>query len=377
MEKPKLKVFIVCTGLGRIWRGFESHTQECFEALSRDDSLDLTLFKGGGDSSEREITLWNLSRESWMAAQLGRLIRRDAYCAEQVSFFLSLLPKICSRKPDIIYFSDFSLGNLLWRWRRLTKQKYKLLFSNGAPMAPPFPFERWHHVHQVTPVYFQLALKGGFPAERQSMIPYGTHIGSRLQLVSSDERKTLCRKLELPDQRPLIISVGAINKYHKRMDYVVREVADLPEPRPYLLLLGQQEEESPEIIKLGKSLLGEKNFQVRTVKQDEVADYYKVATAFVLASLSEGFGRVFLEAMSHGLPCLTHDYEISRYILGEEGYLADLSLRGSLANLLRRVLVEDGGDSKRRLRHRRVYDHFSWENLRSSYVDMLWRCQST
>ena len=314
MGKSKLKVFIVCTGLGRVWRGFESHTQECFDALSRDDSLDLTLIKGGGDSREREITLWNLPRDSWMAAQLGRLIRRDAYCAEQVSFFLSLVPKIYSRKPDIIYFSDFSLGNLLWRWRRLTKQKYKLLFSNGAPMAPPFPFERWHHVHQVTPIYLQLAIKGGFPAERQSMIPYGTHIGSRLQLVSSDERKTLRRKLELPDQRPLIISVAAINKYHKRMDYVVREVADLPEPRPYLLLLGQQEAESPEIIKLGKSLLGEKNFQVRTVNQHEVADYYKVANAFVLASLNEGFGRVFLEAMSHGLPCLTHDYEISRYI---------------------------------------------------------------
>jgi glycosyltransferase involved in cell wall biosynthesis len=161
------------------------------------------------------------------------------------------------------------------------------------------------------------------------------------------------------------------------MDYVVREVADLPEPRPYLLLLGQQEAESPEIIKLGKSLLGEKNFQVRTVNQHEVADYYKVANAFVLASLNEGFGRVFLEAMSHGLPCLTHDYEISRYILGEDGYLADLSVRGSLANLLLRVLAENGSEAKRRLRHQRVYERFSWENLRSSYVDMLWRCQST
>jgi hypothetical protein len=36
------------------------------------------------------------------------------------------------------------------------------------------------------------------------------------------------------------------------MDYVIREVASLPEPRPYLLLLGQETPDSPEIIKLGQ-----------------------------------------------------------------------------------------------------------------------------
>jgi hypothetical protein len=49
------------------------------------------------------------------------------------------------------------------------------------------------------------------------------------------------------------------------MDYLIEEVARLSKPRPYLLLLGQQEAESSEIIQRGKQLLGTENFQLRTV----------------------------------------------------------------------------------------------------------------
>ncbi|MEH2245789.1 hypothetical protein [Nostoc sp.] len=67
------------------------------------------------------------------------------------------------------------------------------------------------------------------------------------------------------------------------MDYLIREVAT--EPCPYLLLLAQQNGSSCEIIKLGNSLLGAENFQRRTVASHEVANYYKIADTFVLASL--------------------------------------------------------------------------------------------
>lgn len=84
-------VFIICSGLGRVKRGYESFTQECFEALSQETSLDITLFKGGGESSGKDITLWNLPRTDPIVIQLGRvtdkLIRRGPYFIEQTSFF--------------------------------------------------------------------------------------------------------------------------------------------------------------------------------------------------------------------------------------------------------------------------------------------------
>lgn len=368
-----VKVFLVCSGLGNVKRGFESFTQECFDALSKEHYLDVTLFKGGGESLGKVITLPNLPRDTWMAIQLGQITGRNGYYFEQASFVVSLLPHIQREQPDVIYFSDGAVGSLLCHWRRLTKQRYKLLLSNGGPFFPPF-LPECDRVQQLTPSHYQTALDAGWPATKQSLVPYGINISSELQILSKAERKALRSRLGLPEKQHIILSVGAINNFHKRMDYIIREIATLPAPRPYLLLLGQQEAESSEIFQLGNSLLGTDCFQIRTVAAHQVADYYKAADAFVLASLKEGFGRVFLEAMSYGLPCLAHDYEVTRFILGHEGYLANFELTGSLASLISQVLTEGDEESKRYFRHHSIYERFSWEKLRPAYVQMIHCC---
>jgi glycosyltransferase involved in cell wall biosynthesis len=368
-----IKVFLVCSGLGRVNRGFESFTEECFDTLSKDSSVEIILFKGGGKFSKKTRRLWNLPRDSWMALQLGKVIDRSAYFIEQASFTFSLLPYIYREKPDVIYFSDGDVGSLLCHWRRLTKQSYKLLLSNGGPFFLPF-LPDCDHVQQLTPSHFQTALDAGWSAAKQSLVPYGINISTKLRTLSIPEREALKFRLELFEKQPIILSVGAINKSHKRMDYLIRETATLPEPRPYLLLLGQQDSESPEIINLGNELLGADNFNVRTVTSSEIENYYRVADIFVLTSLREGFGRVLVEAMSYGLPCLAHDYEITRFVLGNEGYLGNFELVGSLTGLISQVLAEGDDESKRRFRHRSVYNRFSWEKLRPSYIEMIQRC---
>ncbi|MHC5673731.1 glycosyltransferase family 4 protein [Nostoc sp.] len=368
-----IKVFLICSGLGNVKRGFESFTQECFEALSQEPELDITLFKGGGKSNHRQISLWNFPRDSSVGIHLGKLTGRGAYFLEQVSFVCSLLPHIYQQQPNVIYFSDGAVGNILWHWRKRTGQRYKLLYSNGGPLSPPFP--RWDHVQQVAPIHLQAAVEAGEPLEKQSLVPYGIQMDSQLKILSAVEKATLRRKLELPEDVPIVLSVGAINKSHKRMDYLIREVAQLPEPRPYLLILGQQEAESPEIFQLANQLLEPDRFQTKTVAFAQVSDYYQLADAFVLASLGEGFGRVFLEAMSYGLPCLAHDYEITQFILKDEGYLGNFQLSGSLTNLILQVLTDNDDNSKYR-RHQSVYEHFSWGRLRSAYVEMIHSCLS-
>ena len=105
-KEQVIKVFIICSGLGHIKRGYESFTQECFDALSQEPLLDVTLFKGGGKSSEKEIALWNFPRNAPLTQQIGRitdtLFGRGAYGVEQGSFFLSLLPHLYFKKPDVI-----------------------------------------------------------------------------------------------------------------------------------------------------------------------------------------------------------------------------------------------------------------------------------
>ncbi len=372
-----VKVFILCSGLGYIKRGLESFAQECFEALSQDSSLDVTLFKGAGKSSKKELVIWNLPYTSQITLELSKLFketnRKDPYFLQQLTFFVSLLPYIHLKEPNVIFFNETTVGTLLWHWRRLTKQSYKLLFNNGGPCKPTI-FYRWDHVRQVAPTHFKAALEAGVPAEKQSLVLDGIYMSSELEILTAIEREALRHRLGLPEKRPLILSVAAINKSHKRMDYLIREIASLPEPRPYLLLLGQESAESPEIFQLGNELLGANHFQIRTVAQKEVADYYKIADVFVLASLREGLPRVILEAMSYGLPCLMHDYDIARFAIGNEGYFSNFELTGSLASLVPQALGESHDISKRCLRHCAVYERYSWDKLRSDYVKLIQKC---
>ncbi|OBQ39819.1 MAG: hypothetical protein AN484_22995 [Aphanizomenon flos-aquae WA102] len=98
-----VKVFLICSGLGNVNRGFESFTQECFDALSQVPELDINLFKGGGESKKRQIVLWNFPRDSWLATYLGTLTSRGAYYIEQPSLTFSLFTyKSVARSVGVI-----------------------------------------------------------------------------------------------------------------------------------------------------------------------------------------------------------------------------------------------------------------------------------
>ena len=313
-----------------------------------------------------------LQRSTPLAAWLGGKVKKDAYWVEQFTFTLSLLPHIWRSRPDVVYFSDGAVGHLLWYWRRVTRRRFKLLLSNGGPLPPPFP--HCDFVQQVAPPHFEAARNAGQPPETQELLPYGIQMEPELPLLPQSERAALRVSLGLPKDKPVVLSVGLVNKRHKRMDYVVREVAALPEPRPYLVLLGQQEKETAEVRALAEDLLGADNYQIRTVPHRDVAHYYQAADVFVLASLFEGLPRVFLEALSWGLPCLAHDYALTRYVLATGGLLADFEQPGSLTARLREVFTEGYDFAEWRKRRQDAFQRFSWQQLGPEYVAMIQKC---
>jgi glycosyltransferase involved in cell wall biosynthesis len=365
------KVFIVCAGLGHVRRGLESFTRECFDALRDDPALDITLFKGGGASGDKDFTLWNLPRHGH-GARWGRLIGRNTMFMEAFTFTLSLIPHIRRARPQVILFSEVTVGKILYAWRKRTGRDFRLLFSNGGPFLPPFPL--WDCVHQVAPVHRDTALAAGEPADKHILIPYGIAMEPEFSPLSPPERDVLKENLGLPRDRPVLLSVAALNITHKRLDYVIREVAALPAPRPFLLLLGQREEQTPQIEHDARELLAPNEYRIATVPPDEVTRYYRAADAFVLASGWEGLPRVLLEAMAHGLPCLLQNSELMRYVVEDQAYQDDLFRPGNLTALIGHALKEGYDVKARRQRHRLTYERFSWQSLRPQYVNMIERC---
>jgi glycosyltransferase involved in cell wall biosynthesis len=291
---------------------------------------------------------------------------------EQWSSFPSVVAQIREFRPHVVFYSDANLGFLLFRLRRWIGVPYRLLFSNGGPVRPPF--DRTDFVHQVNPVSHQEALDADEAPEKHFLVPYGIHLIEAPTLIGTHERKALRRRLGLPVDRQVILSVGWIRSVHKRMDYVIEEVAKLPGPRPYLQLLGAMDEGSPEIVALGARLLGRDGFGARSVPYEEVFDYYRAADCFVLGSLQEGFGRVYLEALMHGLPVIAHDNPVTRYVLSSQGKLGDLSRPGVLAGLVGEELKRLYNLPLRRTRWASVRERFSWPALAGNYREMFQIC---
>lgn len=367
-----LKVYFACTGLGVINRGIETFARECFDGLKGVEGLDITLFKGAGEEREKEKVLWNISRNSELAPFLGKFISRNGYVIEQLSSFLPFAYAIKKGKPDLVFYSDSNLGFQLYWWRRQIGVPYRLLFSNGGPCNPPFT--RTDHIHQVTPYYRELALEAGEPKTKHSMVPYGIQVPAGPPLYDLEERQRIRQQLGLPCDRPLILSVGWISAQHKRMDYTIKEIAALPEPRPHLVMLGHIDEASIPILRLAQEQLEENGFTARSVPYEQVTDYYQAADLFVLGSLQEGFGRVYLEALIHGLPCIVNDHPIMRYVLGDEGTFTDLSVPGSMSKgiftLLQKSLIPEVMIKRREF----VRQRFSWERLAPDYLKMFRSC---
>lgn len=362
---------LVCAGLDHARRGFESFAREAFEVLRDEPLLDLELVKASGPDGDRERSVWTLRRNQRMARALARIwgpIHNGTH-VEQLAFALSLQPHILRRKPQVVYLSEWYTAKALSALRRINRQDYAVVVSHGSLI--PEGFEPFDRVHQHTaPALDYVLAKGADPA-RQILLPVGFQIPESLEIATDEELRALRRQLELPHDRKVVISVAALNRHHKRLDYLISEVARLPEPKPYLLLVGEPEGETPELMALANEQLGENGHGFRTVPRSEVDALLRASDLFVLASLGEGLPRALIEAMAQGLPCLAHDYAVAEYALGGHGRLADFTVPGALAGLLESTLRDDRDPVPARERHRFVYESFSWDRLRPQYVDLL------
>ncbi len=367
------RVFFPCTGLGHQLRGFETFTRECAAALREDPRVQITVFGGGGPFAiADEHAVPNFPRGGVIARALGSLARREPYFIEQASFFAGFLPQLAAGRPDVVYFADLNLGNACWHWRRLTGQRFKLLFYNGG--ATRQPFTRCDLVQQVSPEHFAAALARGESAGRQVVLPHAIGVERLFIPPTNEERAKIRASFGVPSDRVLVLSVGMLDSSMKRMDYVIRELASLRMPRPYLVLAGAASPQTGAVIALARELLGDEGFTARAFPLERMPELYRAADVFVLASLHEPFGLAILEALRAGLPSVIHDTPTAAYVAGTHAARADLSVRGALAPLIVAAAERRENDSAAGARHAWVRDHFSWDVLAGRHAELLTAC---
>jgi len=358
-----MKVALVCTGIGTANRGFEIFFQTLFRKLA--GRIDVTLYQGKGAPGPGVRTVRNLPRDAriWSLAPRTRKNFFRKYKVEQITFAPFLLPQILRERYDVVHLSEFHLGRILLTVLGKYAGRPRFLFHNGHPIPPPL-LEPFDHIQQLTLPRYEEGLQQGLGTEKASLLP----IGIDPHVYALPDRAEARRRLGIPEPCFVVLSVGAINGWHKRMDYTIREIAEVPQ-KPRLIVAGSFEEETPQIRRMGEKQMGGR-IRFLSVPHEEIPFLYRAADLFVLASLYEGFGMAFTEAMSAGLPVIAHQDPTLAWLLGDAGFIIDMrqpgALRSTVSSLMeRRQTLQETGQRARE----RIDRHFSWEVLIPRYLE--------
>ncbi|OCQ94480.1 hypothetical protein BCD64_07295 [Nostoc sp. MBR 210] len=371
-----INVVLYSPGLGYINRGFESLTREIYQALAQEDIVNLTLFQGTGEVLPGAIPIWAPKRNAkFYDSNLIKNFKYRQYFSYTLENLFFSLPVVahCYQHPcDVVYFSDNIPADCLHFIRKYFGGSFKLLFCNGAP-ASPTDYMRYDYVQVMTPAQYQEAIEAGYPQHKLFLIPQGLNCHSFSLNLKSEEIKKQKKQWNLPVDKYIVLSVGAINLGHKRMNWLIEEFSRLDPNTFFLWMVGQHEKETPYVKALAASKLKSNTYKFDVISYSEISLAYAVANCFVLCSLNEGFGRVYIEAMASELPVIAHRNVNTEWILGDKNLgLIDMTKSGELENKIiyfyqqKNTALNQGYNNQTT-----AFQKFDWASLHSQYIDML------
>lgn len=227
---------------------------------------------------------------------------------------------------------------------------------------------RWAATHAAGLITVCQALKDvlvdlGVPADKVTVLRNGVDLK---MFQPAPDRAALRRSLNITGTA--LLSVGNLIE-SKGHDLAIRALLDLPDT--CLLLAGGGVEEN-NLRALARSIgVTDRVTFLGTVKHDALRDYYGAADLLVLASRSEGWANVLLEAMACGTPVVASDVGGSPEVVAapEAGLLMPERTTAALVGAVK-SLLEHYPD---RAATRQYAEQFSWDATTQGQLDLFER----
>ena len=185
-------------------------------------------------------------------------------------------------------------------------------------------------------------------------------------------------QLDLPDGAFILISIGRLVK-RKGLVCVLEAMHQVADRSVLWLVVGDGPERSSLVEAAGHLGLAEQvRFLGHLGLENEKYEYLGASDVFVLPSLHEGFGLVFLEAMACGLPVVTTDKggQTDIVVDGVNGFIVPVGDSHQLADRIK--LLRSNPDLRRRMSRanlKRVLN-FSARQEANSYEAILARART-
>ena len=288
-------------------------------------------------------------------------------------------------KPDVIHFvGDGWFWGHFWAWFWY-RGRARFVFT---PSYHTLPVRRWwlkpinaFLCHVADRVVALSSREAGdvhkaylAPKDKVGVIGWGApdqDNGSALDQASH-------RSGEALEARPVtVLCVGRLGR-HKGQRWLLDTYLQARDRfmRPVrLVLIGRDEDGAAEV----EDFIAEHGLQGEVITTGEVSDdvlakWYAEADLFALFSNYEAFGLVFLEAMAHGVPVLTHDVGANQEVLRQGAVVIPRFDRDAAVDELARLVNDD--IARRTLGNqaqRYALSEFTWPVVAEKYLEVYQR----
>lgn len=190
----------------------------------------------------------------------------------------------------------------------------------------------------------------------------------------TDKDMTLLKEFNIPKNCKIILTVSRLS-HEKNLELLINAFNMISKENLYLIIVGDGPERRY-LEELVKRLNLSKKIIFTGIRND-VERFYQTADLFVLTSKYEGFGLVYLEAMSTGLPCigLKPDYPTTIVanneiiVDGITGFLADPYSIEDLSEKICKIIDDKNLKNKFGKNSRKICEkRYSWEKTVESLL---------
>jgi len=377
-------------------------------------SLSVTLFSGAPLAAcpfPPAVTIPCWKRSGKLAQTLARFSPpflwrwglKNPYGWEQFSFWLRLWPKLRRGKFDILHVQDPMVADWCRLFRKWGLVWTKEILAHGTEEPVEF-LAKFEHVQHLAPWHLEKTAgrkpetgnrkpeseeerseangkrkvnagwaptdECGWTRTRPYWVAIPNFVDCEVFTPGSGKREELRKRLGIPENAFVVGCVAAVKKDHKRIDYLIREIAQSTvnsqqstvnsqqstvsseqltvnseqrtekgwaspaEPlssssselftvhrspfTSFLIIAGAKTGESEELMELAESLLPGRYKILLDCARDQMPDLYRAMDVFVLPSLFEMMPIAVLEAMASGLPCVVNRHPVLEWMVGAE-----------------------------------------------------------
>jgi glycosyltransferase involved in cell wall biosynthesis len=331
------RVAIVCSGLGHVLRGNETWAATVGEGLHKSGG-NVIVFGSGARPQARSpylrVPCWR--RDGW----IGKFVSWDkAYLWEQITFARNLRRHLRPDRFDIVHTADPNVAQQLIAHAR--RVGLGLIYQDSLLIGPEW-CSKFEHVQVLAPNYEKEARTKGVATRGWRAI---SQLVDTRRFSPDGDKEAIRKRLfagAIDRTARVVLAVGDFSENGgKRMDWIIAEAAGAREPF-HLVLAGNASKADCERLRAfgEKSLNGRIHF-LTGVPHEQMPDIFRAADVFAHGALREPFGLVLIEAMASGLPVIAHNFETTRWIVGDGGRIVDMTARGEMTAALDELLSDE------------------------------------